>query len=124
MKLRNKKTGKIINGGDTFVLADYAENEMSIREQYEYITLSELNKEWEDYEPKQPLIEDKKVRKAVRAWAEAIDNKEDLVVAKNMEYHECCIYDGNHTGALIDLGIDLDIDENTYSLTELCGEED
>ena len=36
-------------------------------------SLAELNEEWEDYKPKEPLIKDEKVRKAVRAWAEAND---------------------------------------------------
>lgn len=43
MKLRNKKTGEIIDA-----------------------------KEWEAYEPIEPLIKDEKIRKAVRAWAEAL----------------------------------------------------
>ena len=72
MKLRNKKTGKIINAGDKFELASYAENGMSIQERHEYNSLSELCEEWEDYKPSEPLIKDEKIRKAVRFKAEAL----------------------------------------------------
>lgn len=74
--------------------------------------------------PTEPLIKDEKIRKAVRAWAEAIGEKDNLVVSKNMEYHDCCIYCGElGNPALIDCNKELDIDENSYTLTELCGEE-
>lgn len=116
MKLRNKKTGKIINA--FFVL-----HEDNNPKQLSFGTIEKIVDNYEDYKPKEPLIKDEKVRKAVRAWAEAIGEKDNLVVSKNMEYHDCCIYDGRlGTSALIDLGIDLDIDENSYNITELCGE--
>ena len=60
-----------------------------------------LNKERKEMKP---LIKDEKIRKAVRAWADVIGEKDNLVVSRNMEYHDCCIYCGdlsNH--ALIDL---------------------
>ena len=72
MKLHNKKTGEIINAGDTFELASYAENGMSLRETYEYRTLSELCEDWEDYTPVEPLIKGEKIRKAVIFKAEAL----------------------------------------------------
>ena len=58
MKLRNKKTGEI----KEFVLFD-GKNEL-----HGGATLAELNAEWEDYKPAEPLIKDEKIRKAVRAW--------------------------------------------------------
>ena len=51
MKLRNKKTGEV----------------------------KEFNEDWEDVEPKEPLIKDEKFRKAVRAWAEA-NNTEKVAI--------------------------------------------
>ena len=72
MKLRNKKTGRILeaekilfgNGriGDALEWNTY---------QPAVSSLAELNEEWEDYKPAEPLIKDEKIRKAVRAWAEA-----------------------------------------------------
>lgn len=130
MKLRNKRTGEIADLAKRGLLKSDNDNRIIVYPEgplkfYAYYSLAELNEEWEDYTPAEPLIKDEKVRKAVRAWAEVIGNKDDLVVSKNREYHDCCIYDGRlKTGALIDLGIDLDIDENSYTLAELCGEEE
>ena len=127
MKLRNKKTGEIVEAEScnsySGTIGLFFEKGRETDRAYE--TLAELNEEWEDYKPIEPLIKDKKVRKAVRAWAEAIGEKNNLVVSKNMEYHDCCIYCGDlGNPALIDLNIDLDIEENSYTLAELCGEEE
>ena len=43
-----------------------------------YKTIAELNEYWEDYTPKEPLIKDEKILKAVRAWAEANDIEKAL----------------------------------------------
>ena len=114
MKLRNKKTGEIITLKD--------EGELALLKLIENSLPNGLSL-WE--EVKEPLIKDKKIRKAVRAWAEAIGEKDNLVLSNNMEYHDCCIYDGDlGNTALIDFGVDLDIEENDYTLAELCGEEE
>ena len=74
MKLRNKKTGEVVEPLSSgpidlyFYLNKYEENEVDRKT---YQSLAELNADWEDYEPKEPLIKDEKIRKAVRAWAEA-----------------------------------------------------
>lgn len=110
MKLRNKKTGEVI------ILIDHTFDN--------YNTLAEVMDDWEDA-PAEPLIKNESVRKAVRAWAEAIGKEDNLIVCKNMEYHDCCIYDGElGNTATIDFGSDLDIEENSYTLAELCGEEE
>lgn len=96
MKLRNKKTGEIFYPDD-----------------------------WEEFEPAEPLIKDPKIRKAVRAWAEALGRIKTFVVSYNVEYHDCCIYtSGLSDTAMIDLGIDLNLREGCYTITELCGEDD
>ena len=70
MKLRNKKTGEIIIPTD-YTFATYDDG---IRYGHHvYNSLAELNEDWEDYTPAEPLIKDPKIRKAVRAWAEAND---------------------------------------------------
>jgi len=75
MRLRNKKTGEIgeLSGVNRIIVY---EPEMPLCGNSilgEYDTLAKLNEEWEDYEPAEPLIKDPKIRKAVRAWAEAND---------------------------------------------------
>ena len=64
---------------------------------------------------KEPLIKDEKIRKAVRAWAEA------CAVEK-------CHYDGDGDFATRWHGIKLDgsqieLDEGHYTIAELCGED-
>jgi hypothetical protein len=79
-------------------------------------SLADLNEEWEDYEPKEPLIKDEKIRKAVRAWAEATGTK-----AVNYWGHlESCQND-----ASIDFQNGLGLESgDDYSIAELCGEEE
>lgn len=75
--------------------------------------------------PKEPLIKDEKIRKAVRAWAEAVGEEETFIVSYNIEYHDCCIYTGNLSNtATIDFGTDLNIKEGSYTIAELCGEDE
>lgn len=50
MKLRNKKNGKIIYSGDVYTIMSFDEHHDRINKEYEYNSLAELNKEWEDYE--------------------------------------------------------------------------
>lgn len=76
MKLRNKKTGEIV----TFVtIEEIYDDELDFtyiqasghEKEVSYKSLEKFNEEWEDYTPAEPLIKDEKIRKAVRAWAEA-----------------------------------------------------
>ena len=81
--------------------------------------------DYEPLEPAEPLIKDEKMRKAVRAWAEAVGEEETFIVSYNIEYHDCCIYTGNLSNtATIDFGTDLNIKEGSYTIAELCGEEE
>lgn len=68
MKLRNKKTGKTING--CFVVCEYKDGKrFSVNDKPVYDSISKLNEDYEDVE--EPLIKDEEVRKAVRAWSKA-----------------------------------------------------
>lgn len=108
MKLRNKKTGEVIRFYDGIRLNGE-----------DYDSLAELNEEWEDYEPKEPLIKDEKIRKAVRAWAEANNVRRVFVVGFNalMSKYK---------------GIEIDFDSKPFerifnewkTIDELCGEEE
>jgi hypothetical protein len=125
MKLRNKKTGEIIIPTD-YTFATYDDG---IKYGHHiYYSLAEFNEDWEDYKPAEPLIKDEKVRKAVRAWADA--NVHTLIqynIAKD------CLYFLSGTD-YSDTSISISFDEvdvfkelehrRTYTLAELCGEEE
>lgn len=67
MKLRNKKTGEVVYVDFRIPLSNNHEELGS----YSVTSLEALNRSFEDYKPTEPLIKDEKIRKAVRAWAEA-----------------------------------------------------
>ena len=123
MRLRNKKTGKIVEPLSSgpidlyFYLNKYEENEVDRKT---YYSLAELNEEWEDYTPKEPLIKDEKIRKAVRAWAEA--NGIGGCICKE-EIH--CITFETERGMFISFeNADPIPPEGNYTIAELCGEEE
>lgn len=114
MKLKNKKTGEIIDF--SYILLESTNYRT-------YCSLAKLNEEWEDYEPKEPLIKDEKIRKAVRAWAEACGLRYVTYKQASNEF-----YDPDTRGAfaikfkLIPVEVYLE-DEECYTIAELCGEE-
>lgn len=123
MKLRNKKTGEIKEWECVAAIIYGEMNE--VYDSAEYDTLAELNEEWEDYKPTEPLIKDEKIRKAVRAWAEVND-------IKNVAFE---YYDDENV-YFIDRDYEPQIwfpkksilvnyleDGKIYSIAELCGEE-
>ena len=74
MKLRNKKTGEIVrveflSNWQTDDGTEIGFRECNTNIVYSYNTLAELNADWEDYKPQEPLIKDENIRKAVRLWA-------------------------------------------------------
>lgn len=126
MMLRNKKTGGIgkIVAYDSYkgIFAVDCDGKKEC-----YYTLAELNADWEDYTPAGPLIKDEKIRKAVRAWADAnginperhyeADIRFDLTehrlkwIATSIEF--------NSITGLLNLK-----DGKSYTIAELCGEEE
>lgn len=75
-----------------------------------------------DSEPKEPLIKDEKIRKAVRAWAEALGTYE-------ARYNSCAEYsEGRFEAEMgmadIDFGRVLELKDGNYTIAELCGEEE
>lgn len=123
MKLRNKKTGglaNILDDGQEFIRV-YTDAGW-----HDYDSLAELNEEWEDYKPKEPRIKDKKVRKAVRAWAEANDIQGASFYSTSSYWYLRAWSDGEQ-------GIDFWlrwadnpqlIEGRRYTIAELCGEEE
>lgn len=125
MKLRNKQTGEIVEAEScnsySGTIGLFFEKGRETDRAYE--TLAELNAEWEDYKPAEPLIKDEKIRKAVRAWAEANDVLE--VFADRIgdgTYME--LYDEDdgrrRISALRPAGLKTG---EAYTIDELCGEE-
>ena len=74
-----------------------------------------------DYHPEQePLIKDEKIRKAVRAWAEALG-------ADEVSYNSCAEYsEGRFEAEMgmadIDFGRVIGLKDGNYTIAELCGE--
>lgn len=111
MRLRNKKTGEI----GVINLKVYGNDK-----NYVFDKLETLYEDWEDNVPKEPLIKDDGIRKAVRAWAEANDfDKVDV------DYDlDSAIF--RFSNGMIDvcfIGL-LDLKYGTYTITDLCGLEE
>lgn len=128
MKLRNKMTGEICelghirqawregkDGGMGYMFLKAGDNNGII-----YNSLAEMMDEWEDYKPAEPLIKDEKIRKAVRAWAEANGEEDNIVFARNCEYSDYMFYTNGGGNICFEQGIDLTT--GSYTIAELCGE--
>ena len=114
MKIRNKKTGEVKKMWKDNICLSFGDcNKV-------YYSLAELNADWEDYKPKEPLIKDEKIRKAVRAWAEANDITEINVASSGYELwggiDDWCIHFGGNPFK--------DIKPLKYTIDELCGEDE
>jgi hypothetical protein len=132
MKLRNKKTG--IMGsieydlrtiypltGEPLLTVRYKDTK-GITCYIDYKTVAEFNDNWEDYKPAEPLIKDKKIRKAVRAWWESIplEIADKQVLYKNNQDFAIGVYT-IYCGAIYPEGTLKE--GKTYTIDELCGEE-
>ena len=75
---------------------------------------------FEEIKPAEPLIKDEKIRKAVRAWAEANDITEINVASSGYELwggiDDWCIHFGGNPFK--------DIKPLKYTIDELCGEDE
>ena len=115
MKLRNKKTGQegnfIINR-DHFECAD-------LEYVPEYSSLAELNEEWEDYKPAEPLIKDENIRKIIRAWAVENDSTRAVYYSPKNELADS--YGNSISFNLIFRELNHGAE---YTIAELCGEEE
>ena len=117
MNLRNKKTGEVKKMWKDNICLSFADGNSV------YHSLAELNDDWEDYEPKEPLIKDEKIRKAVRAWAEANE-------IETVEYDEYWVSfrRDDKTISFKDedrcLGFYGLENSRDYPIAELCGEEE
>lgn len=125
MKLRNKNTGETVDI-DTFKIeTPLLKAGIESLEELNSI-VKELNEEWEDYTPPEPLIKDPKIRKAVRAWAEANGIKN--VAFEDYDDENIYFIDRDYEPqiwfpkkSIIESPLD---DGKIYTITELCGEEE
>lgn len=116
MKLRNKKTGESI---------DIDKFPKNLKEVLQICAIYF----WRDYEicePAEPLIKDPKIRKAVRAWAEA---NGDTRVYYHRSTNEMCVNDDK--GYVIrsikfkfEFRESIGLESGWYAITELCGSEE
>ena len=119
MKLRNKKTGEIT---DNIWFSQIADGIVINGNSYK--NLDEINKDWEDYTPAEPLIKDEKIRKAVRTWADLFGYK--------FVTHRFYTTTTGHRWSLLERESqeiclpDLDglYNSKDYTIAELCGEEE
>ena len=118
MKLRNKRNGKVYTA---FRLCFY--EPMDDVEKLNWKTLKEFCEDWEDYEPKEPLIKDEKIRKAVMAWANT-QNSRSVVYAERKDRSLCNLVDYDGEGSISFTGwIPTLKDSEVYTIDELCGNE-
>lgn len=137
MKLRNKKTGEIgyieynqrvsdpVTGED-FLTVRYRDNS-GITCYKDYATIKFFNTQWEDYKPAEPLIKDEKIRKVVRAWAEASGiETTGIKVLRGIIYTTIIGWKGNRQLLMEFENSMLEElkDGEDYTITELCGEEE
>ena len=133
MKLRNKRTGEIgqigyvaTNDG-AIIVEDISGSEYPFSVISNYKTLTKLNEDWEDYRPAEPLIKDEKIRKAVRAWAEANDINSNHYYETDVKFSS-----SEHEFTWINTSIQFNgitgleslEDGKRYTIAELCGEEE
>lgn len=128
MKLKNKKTGEVVesfkNGPIDLYFYPNKREEKDMVDRKTYQSLAELNEDWEDYTPKEPLIKDEKIRKAVRAWAEA----NEISQAQFDRYTSgfSASDDGHNILSMISFDgfVFMFVDGKIYTIDELCGEEE
>ena len=118
MKLRNKKTGEIVQNFDGFTTFT---TDWSSAKNLQYTSLTKLNEEWEDYKPADPLIKDEKIRKAVRAWAEVNGIDEVAYVASGNSFGRFGYVIRFDYDFVLNDGL---VDAHFYTIAELCGEEE
>lgn len=122
MKLRNKKTGEVVER-EEFILIKHIEGDGGWQDGV-FHSIAELNEEWEDYKPKEPLIKDEEICKAVRAWAKA------CAVSKVMV--GCPGFETTTIGNISDPSKKISFSNERaflpmgkeYTIAELCGEEE
>ena len=127
MKLRNKKTGEITRDDDwdfvgLVLKVNHVDDTIEMDDKIEYHSLAELNEEWEDYKPVEPLIEDQKIRKALRAVYDAAPHRDNVVY-----FDGRWTFRGDKFEVMFDdreIKIEGWTEGKAYHIEELCGEDE
>lgn len=129
MKFRDKETGKIQTCDMVVITDEPIDGEIASLNKHTFIfrSVEQFNDNCESYKPKEPLIKDEKIRKAVRAWADANNVNSNHYYENDVRFnlleHELTWIDTsiqfNELEALVGLE-----DGKRYTITELCGEEE
>lgn len=129
MKLRNKRTGEVKEFNEIFLTKTVKETNTATSEYVErsYCKIAELNAEWEDYKPAEPLIKDEKIRKAVRAWSKANNINSNHYYNTDIEFDHA-----EHSLRWINTSIEFNEvtglenleDGKSYTIAELCGDDE
>lgn len=125
-KLRNKKTGEIVDGG--FILIPACTGFIGNPAK----SVTEINDTWEDYKPEEPRITDPEWRHVVRKWYELNDLEGKLRVRADVKNYKIIgwrkeddVYGQEIDIPLSVMGCEIDPFGGTiYTITELCGEEE
>ena len=125
MKLRNKKTGKV-QTCDFMVISDDSSRDGEIARLNSHVfifrSIEQLNEEYEDYKPTEPIIKDEKIRKAVRAWAEACGAKQIKYSIALNQYYDADMGTG-FSIKFLTKPVEVYLEEGKiYTIAELCGE--
>lgn len=127
MKLRNKKTGKIIEGKCfTDIISKLLDNADFFGSKY--LNLNLLNEYWEEYEEKEPLIEHDDARKAFFNWAST--NQVHRVKCDVIQRNGVPIARFTSTEYISEPSIEFKLlDANVkdgceYAIEELCGKDE
>lgn len=121
MKLRNKKTGEIFDWQEDMMPYGFGLPHPK--------SLAELNKEWEDYEPAEPLIKDAGMREVLRLWAKVnlIPSNATTIeyqLAETLTGTETEFWDNNlHIMFYGNIAPNA-VHGKIYTIAELCGEEE
>lgn len=130
MKLRNKKTGEVVDTKDYGFRIAIPGDSFNGHGTYdiieEYNSLAELNADWGDYASKEPRIKDEKKCKTFKAWVGTFANvsSTNLVFKYDAERYGFNNHVADSTIEFADCeGIDCE-DRELYTVAELCGEEE
>lgn len=121
MKLRNKKTGETVEIKMIQVNDKYIEDHEVDLLNGEKLTLKLLADSFDDV--KEPLIKDDKIRKALRAWANANGVERVLYMENIYRFSAIDIA----TSLVVDFGSMIEhsnLEGGFYNIDELCGNEE
>lgn len=121
-KFINKKTG-----AEARVIAMYLDSD-GVMQVDGYDAVEDLMDDYAAYEeytpPKEPLIKDEKIRRAVRAWAEACGAKLIKYSIAPNQYYDADMGTG-FSIKFLTKPVEVWLEEGkTYTIDDLCGEDD